>query len=73
MKEYNWVSVYSSLIEKVAFDEELGELLVRFKNGREYYYVLFPKKLYEEFLDSSSKVNFFNEKIKEFYGYGRNS
>lgn len=73
MKQYNWIDVYSSNIERIAYDEKQKELLVAFNKGIEYFYVNVPKKLYEEMLNSSSKGKYLNEKIKGSYGYGRNN
>lgn len=73
MKKHNWTNINSSNIERVAYDEITKELLVDFKNGKEYYYINVPKLLYEDLLNSTSKGKFLNEKIKGDYGYGRNN
>jgi hypothetical protein len=73
MKQYNWTDVHSSNIERVAYDEQQRELLVRFNKGIEYFYVNVPRDLYEGMLNAPSKGKYLNDKIKGSYGYGRNN
>ncbi len=70
MKKYDWIEVNSSMIEKLAYDDDTRELLVGFKGNRQYYYVNVPKSLYEKLLCSTSKGKFLIENIKGTYGYG---
>ena len=59
--EIKMVNVESSCIESVGFVEEQNELYVKFNNGRTYKYFDCSKKLYETFMNSSSKGRFLND------------
>lgn len=71
MREYEWVEVISSNINKIAYDKEHRELLVEFRGGNQYYYINVPEKIFEDMLLASSKGEFLYRNIKGQYGYGR--
>ena len=60
-----WIPVDSGWIDAVAYYEPLGMLEVRLSNGREYSFANVPSKTFENFMQSSSKGQFFNEVIKK--------
>lgn len=62
-----WTSVDSSFITDAAYYEPLGMFEIKMKNGKEYSFAGVPKKIYEDFMASSSKGSFFNRVIKERY------
>jgi len=62
------VPVKSSWITDVAYCEGMGFFEVRLANGREYTFEGVPKRVYEDFLESKSKGEFFNRVIRANYG-----
>ena len=66
-----WKEVDSSFIDAAAYYEPLGMFEVKFKNGTEYSYRDVPKDVFDEFMKSPSKGEFFNRVIKEKYGRGK--
>lgn len=56
------IKVASSNIDSIGFDE--NGLMVQFKNGSKYQYADVDLALYNEFLKSGSKGQFFNTRIK---------
>ena len=68
-KSVNMVSVSSSNLDSVGYDEDNFILYVRFLNGSEYVYKSVPKKVYEELLKSTSKGSFLHKYIKNKYPY----
>ena len=58
--EVKMVNVESSCIESIGHNEETSELYVKFKSGKTYMYPNCSKTLYENFMNSNSKVNFLN-------------
>ena len=57
----------SAVIAVIAFEESRSELTVTFTTGKTYVYGLVPKRLYDDFRQSRSKGNFFNDHIREHY------
>lgn len=54
----------SSLIERIEFDEESGELTVAFGRTRKYAYAQVPLALFRELCRAASPGQFYNERIK---------
>src|SRR6266850_3952772 len=57
----------SSVIGHIAYQESRSELIVTFVSGKTYAYGLVPKRIYEDFLRSGAKGNFFNAHIRDRY------
>jgi len=61
--------VQSSVITKVEYDEDTGELDITFMSGKTYRYLHVPLEIYVDLLDAESKGGYFNDCIKdEFVG-----
>lgn len=64
------ISVESSMIESIGYDEETNILaLVFLKNRSVYFYQGVPQEVFDSFVDVESKGSYFNEKIKGAYSY----
>jgi hypothetical protein len=61
--------VASSAIQLIEFDELTNRLEITFTSGKTYTYYAVPRSVYERFLDAPSKGTFFNEYIKDRYGF----
>ncbi len=61
--------VQSSVMTHVHYDEEAAELDVTFVSGEVYRYFGVPLATYVDLLDAESCGEFFNENIKEVFGY----
>jgi hypothetical protein len=68
--ESPWKPVDSSFITEAAYCESLKIFEVKI-NGIEYRFDGVPKKVYEGFLDSPSKGEYFNRVIRKNYGIKR--
>ncbi len=64
------LSVVSSNILAVGYDEQTQTLAVEFKNGL-YHYYNFPEHLYQQFLQAPSKGSFLNTYINNQYPYDK--
>ena len=53
----------SSVLQRASFNSETSELVVQFKNGRDYTYIV-PIDLWNSFKEAPSKGNFFVKNIK---------
>lgn len=67
---HQWISVKSSCIKELSFDEQSRVIRVRFKGGHDVFIeVINPRvnasSLFTSFLSSSSKGAFFNTVIKK--------
>jgi hypothetical protein len=60
----NLPNVKSSMMTRVDYDHDSGDLDIRFVGGKTYRYFDVPEDTYEELLDAESKGEFFNEHIK---------
>lgn len=67
----DWVSVVSSNISAIKYDNSDNSLSVRFKDGDEYEYFDVPLALYNDFMNASSKGRFFHQNVKDNYFYNR--
>lgn len=65
------ISVVSSNIRSIGYDEKTQTLEVEFKNYSVYQYPSFPEDLYTEFMNSDSKGKFFFSEIKYSYSFRR--
>ena len=63
----NRISVSSSTVRAVGYDEPSQILEVEFKSGGTYQYMNVPKSVYERFMAASSKGKFLAQFIKEKY------
>jgi len=61
--------VSSSAIVRIEYNELSHELQVTFTGGRTYTYYGVPREVYVRFINAPSKGQFFNEYIKDRYGY----
>lgn len=67
-----YVSVSSSTISAVGYDDALNTLAVRFHNGTEYHYFGVPQDVFEAMRSAPSVGRFFDQNIKKAgYGYAR--
>lgn len=69
--EMNWVTVSSSNVAALAYDEQAEALWVEFKAGNRYQYFEVPLNIYEECLRASSVGQYFNANIKNRFRYAR--
>lgn len=66
------MTIESSLIGEIAFDETDNSLYVRFKkNGLLYVYLGVPRDVYEYVLSTPSHGRAFNEVVRDQYIYRR--
>lgn len=56
--------VESSVLLSVGYDEPRRVLKVRFRNGREYYYLAVSPAEYQSLVEAPSMGKYFNEVIK---------
>jgi hypothetical protein len=61
----NYVSIKSSTLTAVAYDETSSTLGVRFKNGSEYEYFGVPENVYRGILAAPSAGTYFDTNIKK--------
>ena len=61
--------VESSVMTGVDYDEDTGELDIRFASGKTYRYFGVPPDVPAKLLDAESKGAFFNGEIKGAYRY----
>ncbi|WP_215781980.1 KTSC domain-containing protein [Paludibacterium sp. B53371] len=64
-------SLTSSSISRICHDADSQILFVRFVNGSQYEYYLVARQIYQDFLASPSKGQFFNRNIRSRYPYAR--
>lgn len=66
-----WTQVTSSNVKAVAHETQTGTMYVEFTSGAIYQYFDVPERVFEDFLQSSSKGTYFNTLIKNRYRYER--
>jgi hypothetical protein len=67
-----YVSVSSSTISAIGYEEASNALGVRFHNGTEYHYFGVPQDVFEAMRSAPSVGRFFDQNIKKAgYGYAR--
>jgi hypothetical protein len=62
-------SVFSSVATDIGFDDETGELLVTWKNGRVSAYQGVPEDVAVQCSNAPSVGQFLNSEIKNVYGH----
>lgn len=68
----NHVSVDSSSLASVGYDQGLEVLEVAFKSGAVYRYEDVPGLLYDGLLSADSKGAFFNRRVRDLFRFQRN-
>lgn len=63
------ISVDSSNVKSIGYDEDTQELYVDFLNGSSYKYSGVPQSVFEDFQNASSKGQFLHYEIKGRYDY----
>lgn len=56
--------LHSSLIDRIAFDDEAETLAISFRNSRRYLYHGVPRAIYDALGKAQSAGAFFNEYVK---------
>jgi hypothetical protein len=67
----NMPYVESSMMRHVDYDEGTNELDITFEGGKTYRYFKVPHQIYDGLLKAESKGEFFNEHIKNLFGYNQ--
>lgn len=65
------ISVSSSTIDSVDYDDSTLSLEIMFKNGTLYQYFDVPRNVFEGLLSAGSQGQYFNAHIKGHYRYAR--
>lgn len=65
------VSVSSSNVASVGYDESLRILEVEFLNGAVYEYYDVPENVYQELVSASSVGGYLAQRVKKVYGYSQ--
>ena len=63
--------VSSSLVKSIGYDRQTETLEIEFGSGRVYQYYGIPDRLHVEFMQATSKGQFFNLCIKDQYSYSQ--
>lgn len=66
-----FISVTSSNIQGIGYDDATKTLHVEFRGGARYTYAGVPKDEYEDFLNAPSKGSYLAENIKDVYPHTR--
>jgi KTSC domain len=61
--------VSSSAIQQVEYDNRTQQMQITFVSGKTYTYFGVPRSVYERFVQAPSKGTYFNEYIKDQYGF----
>lgn len=67
----NVTAVASSTLAAVGYESAVRILHLEFCSGELYRYLDVPEELYEGLLRASSKGQYFNERIRDRFPYGR--
>lgn len=67
----NKVSVQSSNLASVGYDDEHGVLEVEFHNGRVYEYYLVPEDVYRGLVNALSAGEYFASYVRDQYRFRR--
>ncbi len=57
------------MMTDISYDDDRHELDITFVGGKTYRYLKVPSEIYDGLLDADSKGAFFNEHIKDKFGY----
>jgi hypothetical protein len=63
------ITVESTAVERVAFDERRRVLKIEFRNGRVYNYLDVPPRVYKKLMQAPSIGTFVNLEVKGTYEY----
>jgi hypothetical protein len=66
-----WISVQSSNLSRIRYDEDSRTLEIEFHGGRRYQYFDVPERVFRGLRTAGSKGTYFNENIKGVYRYTR--
>jgi KTSC domain len=66
-----YIAIESTTIQRVAYEASQSTLLMDFCDGSTYSYMGVPPVVFEDLLASASKGTFFNQRIRDHYGYAR--
>ena len=55
----------SKAIKTITYDSTRKDLIVKFRSGKEYIYTPAQSELFEDFVSSDSKGEFFNQQVKD--------
>lgn len=66
-----WISVQSSTIARIRWDEQASTLEVEFLGGRVYQYFDVPIGVFETFRSAPSHGEFFHNNIRGHFRYAR--
>lgn len=61
----DYVSVSSSNVAAIGYDDDTNTLGVKFLNGSEYHYSGVPKDVYNGLLSASSVGGYFDQNVKK--------
>lgn len=64
-------SLDSSRIRSIGYDERYRTLAIEFGNGAVYQYYDCPREVYDQLMDSASKTQFFNARIRDSLPFSR--
>lgn len=67
----NMISVDSTNISSIGYEDSTNTLYIRFNRGALYAYYDVPKHIFQNLLHSSSKGEYHAENIKNNYRYSR--
>ena len=67
----DWISVESTNLLRVRYDDNSSTLEIEFIGGNVYQYFDVPKTIYDELLRASSQGKFFHGQIKGHFRYAR--
>lgn len=65
------ISVTSTNVETIGYDEDSQTLEIEFKNGSVYQYFDVPENIFNELRDAGSIGAYFSSNIKGTYRYSR--
>jgi hypothetical protein len=65
------VTMFSSAIRTVEYDEVRQHLVITLANKRTYRYLDVPPEIYRAFLAAASKGRYYNDHIRDVYIYER--
>ncbi|WP_289538763.1 KTSC domain-containing protein [Pseudomonas sp. SO81] len=61
------IHVQSKAITAIGYDPASQRMKITFQQGHTYYFCRVPAQIYEDFMRSASKGNYYNAKIKDRY------
>jgi hypothetical protein len=61
--------IKSSVIARIDYDDDTSELDITFATNKKYRYFAVPSDIYYDFVDASSKGEFFNARIRDRYAF----